>query len=172
MKQYTKDGVVKTRNRIVIKKDDCQIINPTEEQLLEDGWQEYVAPEVTEEELLQIEKRNIKQRIVDYDTSNAVNEFTMHGMPIWLDKNTRAGLMLRFQAEQAAGEVETTLWYEGVSFNLKIEEALQLLYAIERYASACYDNTQKHLANVNVLETREEIESYDYTTGYPEKLNF
>lgn len=47
-----------------------------------------------------------------------------------------------------------------------------MLYAIEVYASKCYDNTQKHLANVEKLETLEEIIEYDYHTGYPEKLNF
>ena len=38
---YTKDGVVKTRRRIVIVKDGFQIINPTEEQVLADGWTVY-----------------------------------------------------------------------------------------------------------------------------------
>ena len=46
MKLYIKDGHVKLRNRIVIIKDNMQIFNPTEEMLLEDGWVEYVAPEV------------------------------------------------------------------------------------------------------------------------------
>ena len=46
MKQYTKqvDGktIVKSRNIIVVLKDDKQIINPAEEQILADGWQKYV----------------------------------------------------------------------------------------------------------------------------------
>ena len=45
MKQYTKDGQIKYANRIVVIKDGMQIINPTEEQILADGWTEYVAPE-------------------------------------------------------------------------------------------------------------------------------
>jgi hypothetical protein len=47
-----------------------------------------------------------------------------------------------------------------------------MLFAIEVYASSCYDMTQYHLAQVNELEDINEIENYDYTTGYPEKLNF
>jgi hypothetical protein len=47
-----------------------------------------------------------------------------------------------------------------------------MLYAIELYASACYDNTQRHLAAIKELQTIEEIESYDYKAGYPEKLRF
>lgn len=42
MKQYIKNGVIKTRNQIVIKKDGRQYINPTEELILSDGWVEYV----------------------------------------------------------------------------------------------------------------------------------
>lgn len=42
MKQYIKNGVIKTRNQIVIKKDGRQYINPTEELILADGWIEYV----------------------------------------------------------------------------------------------------------------------------------
>ena len=45
MKLYTKDGQTKYDNQIVIIKDGMQIINPTEEQILADGWVEYVAPE-------------------------------------------------------------------------------------------------------------------------------
>ncbi len=39
-----------------------------------------------------------------------------------------------------------------------------MLYAIEVYASACYDNTQLHLANVDALQTIEDISVYDYTS--------
>lgn len=42
MKQYIKNGVIKTSNQIVIKKDGRQYINPTEELILADGWVEYV----------------------------------------------------------------------------------------------------------------------------------
>ena len=68
--------------------------------------------------------------------------------------------------------IRNTLWYNGVQFTLKLEEAVQMLYLIEIYASACYDNTQRHLANLDKLTTIEEIESYDYKSGYPEKLRF
>jgi hypothetical protein len=82
------------------------------------------------------------------------------------------GLKLRFDAEIAAGQTMTVLWNNGVSFELNIADAVQMLNAIELYASACYDNTQKHIAAVNALTTIEEIEAYDFTIGYPEKLRF
>ena len=91
---------------------------------------------------------------------------------MWLDKSTRAGLMLRFQSEQAIGREMTSLWYGGQMYELPLVNAFQMLYALEVYASACYDNTQRHLATVNGLQSIEEVEGYDYTTGYPTKLEF
>lgn len=42
MKIYIKDGAIKSANKIVIKNDEYQIFNPTEEMILADGWVEYV----------------------------------------------------------------------------------------------------------------------------------
>lgn len=42
---YKKDGKIKERSRIIIFKDDQQIINPTDEMVVADGWVEYVAPD-------------------------------------------------------------------------------------------------------------------------------
>ena len=41
---YKKDGKIKERSRIIIFKDDQQIINPTDEMVIADGWVKYVAP--------------------------------------------------------------------------------------------------------------------------------
>lgn len=46
MKQYIKDGVIKSANRIVISKDGMHTYNPTEEMILADGWVEYIPPVV------------------------------------------------------------------------------------------------------------------------------
>lgn len=151
---------------------NVQTFNPTDEMLFADGWEIYTTPEPTEEEIFANAKRDLLLQIEHYDSSNEVNEFYIQGMPVWLDKPTRAGLKLRFDAELAIKKSETTLWYNNVSFSLPLNTAVQMLYALEVYASECYDNTQAHLANVEKLETLEEIENYDYKTGYPEKLNF
>lgn len=42
---YKKDGKIKERSRIIIFKDDQQIINPTDEMVIADGWVEYIAPD-------------------------------------------------------------------------------------------------------------------------------
>lgn len=187
MKTYKKiiDGkeVYKTRNQIVIKgqktikdKDGNEKVvgintyNPTEEMILANGWVEYVTP-VYEPTIEDYRKRK-KDEILRYDSSEEVNAFYMQSQRMWLDKATRVGLKLRFDAEIASGQINTTLWYEGTPFNLELANAVQMLNAIELYASACYDNTQMHIANVNALNSIDSIEDYNYKQGYPEKLKF
>lgn len=178
MKRYTKDGLIRDANKIVITKDGMTTTNPTEEMILADGWVEYIepeptpAPEKTEEEKLALAKRDKKRNITYYDKSSAVNQFYISDTPMWLDKETRTGLKLRFEAEIAMGKTDTTLWADGVQYPLSLETAIQMLYALEVYASACYDRTQAHLAAIDALTTVEEVEAYDHTAGYPEKLKF
>ena len=71
MKKYIKDGQILSANRIVLKVDGYQIINPTEEILLENGWSEYIAPESSQEEAAMQDRlneiENLKQELVDSD---------------------------------------------------------------------------------------------------------
>lgn len=116
-----------------------------------------------------------RQKIMEidyYDSSDAVNEFSYDGVSMWLDKATRDGLYLRFLSEQAMGKTTTTLWFDTISFSIPMEQAFQMLYAIEVYASGCYDRTAAHKAAVAELDTVAAVDGYDYTTGYPEKLAF
>jgi hypothetical protein len=172
MKLYIKDNILKSINKITLIKDGMQIFNPTEEMILEDGWVEWGQPELIPQQAFESAKKDKINEILEYDSSSEVNEFFLGETSIWLDKATRAGLKLRFEAEIAMGKTETALWYNNEKYPLKLDVAMQMLYAIELYASACYDNTQLHLANVDALLTTEDISVYDYTTGYPEKLRF
>ena len=155
-----------------IKEIEVQTFNPTDEMLFADGWELYVTPELPDEQILFNAKKDKNNDIEVYDSSVEVNEFYIQGFPVWLDKATRVGLMLRFNSELALKKETTTLWYEGHSFTLPLNSAMQMLYALEIYASECYDNTQLHLANIDKLETLEEIAEYDYKVGYPKKLHF
>ena len=174
MREYKKviDGkvVIKAANEIVIRKDGTQTINPSEDIIFADGWEIYERPKYIP--TLEDIKGRKADEILAYDSSEAVNEFTIGGQSVWLDKATRAGLLLRFEAESKVGREQTTLWNNGQSYTLPLADAMQMLIALELYASECYDNTQRHLAEVSKLETIAEVEAYDYTIGYPNKLAF
>lgn len=104
------------------------------------------------------------------DSSAAVNEFSYNGVPMWLDKATRNGLLMRLQAEQAAGIGETVLWYKGVGYSVGTSDGIGLLMALEVYASRCFDRTERHKAEILKTDSIEELCWYDITAGYPEKM--
>ena len=179
MKLYQKiddNGVshIMPMNKIIVIKDSMQIFNPTDDILVSDGWEEYIVPknEITNEQNLELEKESIIDDICIYDSSDNVNIFYVNNIPMWLDKSTRAGLMLRLQAEIAMGLEETTLWYDSLEFKMTPQIASQMLFALEVYASKCYDRTQYHIAAIKSLIDIKDVKNYDYTTGYPDKLYF
>lgn len=117
--------------------------------------------------------KNMKvSEITAYDGSDAVNQFTLGGKQMWLDKDTRVGLVNSINIEKAAGKETTTLWFDAVQYAIPVDTALQMLAALELYALDCYNVTQSHIASVKLLDTIETLEAYDYTSGYPDKLVF
>lgn len=169
MKYYIKDGKIQNSSSITINVEGRQIFNPSHSTLLKYGYEEYVPDN---NKILERAKNSKIQEIMQYDSSEDINLFYIQDIPVWLDKSTRSGLKLRFDAESASGKETTTLWYNNNSFELTLDNAIQMLYAIEIYASACYDKTQYHIAQISNLNTTEEISVYDYTKGYPDKLRF
>ena len=78
MKRYIKDDVIKYANEIIIRNEQSQIINPTEEMLINDGWVEYIyVPEVieiTDEEYLYIMQNKSKLNGVDISRFSIITE--------------------------------------------------------------------------------------------------
>lgn len=127
--------------------------------------------------LTKIKAMQLKQAKVDkiaeitaYDTSSSVNGFVLNGLLVWLDKATRVGLMNSTTIAKAAGQETTTLWFGGLKLVVDCDKAIQLLSALEMYALECFNVTASHKAAVNELTTIEEVEAYDYKTGYPKML--
>lgn len=125
----------------------------------------------TEEPLPHL-KSLLLHNITTYDTSLAVNSFTLGGKEMWLPKETRVGLVNSISIEKAAGKETTVLWFGGEKYELPVDTALQMLSALELYALECYNVTAAHKAAVSALASVEDIVAYDYTENYPEKLNF
>lgn len=107
----------------------------------------------------------------EYDSSIEVNCFVLNNKKVWLDKSTRVGLFNILNLEKANRIETTTLWFNTISVEVDVDKALTLLTAVEIYAKKCYDNTQKHYAEIKQLDTIESCLKYDITTGYPDILN-
>ena len=121
--------------------------------------------------LLELKARKIAE-LQAYDSSESVNSFSIGNVSGWLNKSTRVGLMNSISIERESGRSETTIWLDDAKLVLSIEKAIDMLQRIELYALACYNTTQGHINAINLLETKEEIEAYNFKTGYPGKLSF
>lgn len=109
--------------------------------------------------------------IAAYSDSDAVNSLTFNGIKTWLTPNVRANYLVSLDAAELLGETDITFVVEGVQASLPIKQVRLLLAKIQRYADACYIVTEGHKRAVRALQTVDEVESYDYTKGYPEKLS-
>ena len=119
---------------------------------------------------IELIRARVLQEITEYDTGDEVNSFLLNGNTVWLDKETRVGLMNSTNIQKAAGITQSILWFNGIQVKVPCDLAIQLLSALELYALECYNKTAEHYKNASELETGEELVNYDYTQGYPEKL--
>ena len=115
-------------------------------------------------------QKMVLEQIDKYDTSPAVNGFMLNGLRVWLNKDTRVGLMNSTQIAKAMGKKTTTLWFGGMQIEVNCDKAIGLLSALEMYALECFNVTAAHKKAVAELNTVEEVLGYDYTKGYPEQL--
>ena len=125
----------------------------------------------TEDEVIAELKKLKNDEITKYDTSSNVNVFSLNGVDVWLDRDTRVSLMNSTTIAKNMGQENTILWLGTVKITVKCDQAIQLLSALEMYALSCFNKTAEHKKNVEALSTINEIVSYDYTVGYPEKLD-
>ena len=115
-------------------------------------------------------KKAMLAYIEKYDASSSVNAFELNGMEVWLDKATRVGLMNSTTIAKSMGQQKTTLWLGSYQLEVDCDKAIQLLSALEMYALECFNVTASHKATVGELKTIEEVLTYDYKSGYPDKL--
>ena len=115
-------------------------------------------------------QKMVLAEIEKHDTSPSVNGFMLNGQRVWLNKDTRVGLMNSTSIAKAMGKKTTTLWFGGMQIEVNCDKAIGLLSALEMYALECFNVTAAHKKAVAELNTVEEVLGYDYTKGYPEQL--
>ena len=110
------------------------------------------------------------KELVDYDTSDNVNDFNVNGVNAWFDKDTRAALSTSIESALLLGESEITFVINDNEFSIDIQSAKQMLAAVQRYADKCFLVTEAHKRAIKGLT--EAIVNYDFKTGYPTKVTF
>ena len=128
--------------------------------------------EPTAEELLALAKGKKDGDITAFDNSANVNSFIIGGLPTWLGWELRARLKTSLDAIEAAGGTEMTKSFGGIDYTFSTDQWNAMINAVENYAGVCQKVTEGHRAAVNALTAIADVETYDYTTGYPPKINF
>ncbi len=153
--------------------------------LLAEGFSEIKANAVATEAIFIIDGSNdlskakamVLAKITEYDNSDDVNGFIFGGKQHWIPREYRV-----IYGDRLAQEMRRE--HESVSFDLPdaqpgdapltldVETASLMLEKLNDYATDCYDVTKAHERNVAALTTVKKVLAYDFTHGYPEKINF
>ena len=136
---------------------------PSEQRLTEWGFEEYIEPTPTPEELLARAKSSKIAELEAYNKSDAVDSFTINGKVMWLDHDLR---------QQQAGRETVTKWFDGLEYTYPIDVWYYMLGLVEVYASDALNVTEAHKAAINAKTTVKQVNSYNFKKNYPEKLVF
>lgn len=117
------------------------------------------------------------EEINKYDKSKDVESFYINDKRLWLTKEQRSAIDRQIIARENNSLNDITLSFltddnEMIFFTIDNTKAKGMLDLLEIYAGDALNATNKHIQNVLKLTTVEDINNYNYTTNYPEKLNF
>lgn len=107
-----------------------------------------------------------------YDVSENVNGFIIGGSVVWLDRDTRVALRATLEVAQRKGMTQYPMWFGGECYTMDIATELALLDELELYAAHCYNVTALHRHNVSEMDNAADVENFDVTADYRERLNF
>lgn len=117
-------------------------------------------------------KEKLVAEIVAYDKSPSVNSFLLNDKQRWLDVDLRRSLSYSTNILKEDGEKTVDIWFDTECETMDIDNALYMLKTLEVYAKQTNNITHQHKAEVMSLTSITEVESYDITKGYPDKLVF
>lgn len=149
---------------------------PTEEQLIEWGFEEWVEPAPTPTQLLEKAKASKIAELEAYDDSDAVNGFEVvkdgQAITAWIEPEKRSNYRGSLEDCVLLGVTDIEVPIAGMLIPMTVADARVKLAQVQLYADRCTIVTEGHKYAINALETVEHVEAYDFTVGYPDKLTF
>ena len=144
---------------------------PSEEQLYEWGFEEWVEPAPTPKEVLAIAKSNKIAQLESYNNSDEINCFTViidgNSFKTWFTPNQRANYKNSIDSAELLGKEIVKPVINGIEIELNLSVAKIDLAKIQIYADKCFGVTEKHRAAINALNTIADVDNYNFKTGYP-----
>lgn len=161
---YTKNGTLRDSKKYLQTSDGKVIFNARPEQWKAEGWEVYVpAPQPVYERSLEEQKLDLTEDAKNYKEA-AFN--------VPYSKEERAYYRQVAEDLLADGEVEAALFDEEPDEVVDLAEFVDYLRNLNIVENKFKKVLANHLAAIEKLETEEELDNYDYTTGYPEVPQF
>lgn len=136
---YKKDGKIKERSRIIIFKDDQQIINPTDEMVIADGWVKYVAPDPVVDNSSEISKQLQDALLDQYNKRTDITDEDALKRPLlvyewdtYIGKSLKTGQIVSYESKLYRVRQDISTVIEGWAPQLSTAS----LYEIIEVASA------------------------------------
>ena len=136
---YKKDGKIKERSRIIIFKDDQQIINPTDEMVIADGWVEYVAPDPVVDNSFEISKQLQDALLDQYNKRTDITDEDALKRPLlvyewdtYIGKSLKTGQIVSYESKLYRVRQDISTVIEGWAPQLSTAS----LYEVIEVASA------------------------------------
>lgn len=136
---YKKDGKIKERSRIIIFKDDQQIINPTDEMVIADGWVKYVAPDPVVDNSSEISKQLQDALLDQYNKRTDITDEDALKRPLlvyewdtYIGKSLKTGQIVSYESKLYRVRQDISTVIEGWAPQLSTAS----LYEVIEVASA------------------------------------
>lgn len=136
---YKKDGKIKERSRIIIFKDDQQIINPTDEMVIADGWVEYIAPDPVVDNSSEISKQLQDALLDQYNKRTDITDEDALKRPLlvyewdtYIGKSLKTGQIVSYESKLYRVRQDISTVIEGWAPQLSTAS----LYEVIEVASA------------------------------------
>lgn len=167
--KYIKNGVI--NDGIILETENGTCYNPTHEMYIENGWEEYKEPTVNSPMYtLNHIKSEISRDLKSYYDSTSVSGFYLNGKLTWIPTQERVFFMIHLKSMVDTG-LENRL-INILGGKLTVTEAIDILNKINAYVVECYSVYLEHLEKIKKMTTSYDLETYDFTTGYPTQLEF
>lgn len=136
---YKKDGKIKERSRIIIFKDDQQIINPTDEMVIADGWVKYVAPDPVVDNSSEMSKQLQDALLDQYNKRTDITDEDALKRPLlvyewdtYIGKSLKTGQIVSYESKLYRVRQDISTVIEGYAPQLSTAS----LYEVIEVASA------------------------------------
>lgn len=131
-----------------------------------------ILPEEPENEPTPEIETPLERKLKEITEYSDVYSFTLGNKEMWIDAQERREILDLVTAYRASKEKEMTKWIDGTEYTFTLVQWTKLARRLDVYANKVENVKNTHKKNISELEDNYEIENYDYTVGYPDKLNF